>query len=521
MSPSIRVLTVSLTSLVCMGAAAQRPAQPSQPAAVIESDGTTPLHRAVERGDLATVDALIRQGTDVKSATRYGVTPLSLAASNSHTAIIQRLLTAGADPNTALPEGETVLMTASATGNVAAVKLLLAQGANVNTVENWKGQTALMWAAAGNHAAVVRQLISAGADFRAASKSKFTPFLFAVREGAIDVVRLLLEVGVSANEKASDDTSALVLATINAHYEVAVLLLEHGADPNVPDARGSALHALAWIRRPGTTASGSVPPQPTGKLDSLDLVKALLRRGANPNVRLEWNDIPFDRDDGEAKIPPNLAVGRDFISLVGATPFFLAAKHGDVQLMRALVDGGADPLLKTKYNVTPLMAAAGLGYWTGESPGPMNGNTSERERLEALKLTIDLGGDIHAVADYGDFPIEGDGLELLYSYPKNLEQLPPMGDIRWSGSTALHGAALAGEQPSIIRFLVEKGARLDARNKIGWTPLMITEGCVCGASVKYDPGAAALFRQLMVERGMDPSLYSQKKSTSAALQPKP
>ena len=80
--------------------------------------------------------------------------------------------------------------------------------------------------------------------------------------------------------------------------------------------------------------TGPAPPQAVG--DSLAVARALLARGANPNARVAWKEIPFDRDDGEAKSPPNISVGRDYLTMVGATPFFLAAKNGDVALMRAL-----------------------------------------------------------------------------------------------------------------------------------------------------------------------------------------
>jgi ankyrin repeat protein len=246
----------------------------------------------------------------------------------------------------------------------------------------------------------------------------------------------------------------------------------------------------------------------------------LLARGANPNARIAWKEIPFDRDDGEAKSPPNISVGRDYLTMVGATPFFLAAKNGDVALMRVLAANGADPGLATVQNVTPFMAAAGLGYWDGETPGPLNG-TPESERLEAVRLALELSGqDVNAAADFGDFPIEGDGQKLLFAYPDNLEQLPAnaIADVRWTGSTALHGAAIM-DQLSIIQFLVEKGARLDARNRLGWTPLMVTQGMLIAANGRWKPRAEALIRQLMIERGLDPALYSQRQISTTIVAP--
>ena len=498
-----------------------------------EADGMAALHWAVYLDDAETADVLIRAGANVKAATRYGVMPLSLASANGNALMIERLLRAGADPNAALPEGETPLMEAAGTGNVAAVKTLLAHGAAVNARDRAKGQDALMWAAAQGHAPAAQALIEAGADVHARSKGKFTPLLFAVRRGAIDVVRVLLGAGADVNETVQgaafstgvagpteDSTSASGLAIINGQFDIAMLLLEHGANPNAADSRGSLLHALAWMRRPGS-GTGPAPPQPVG--DSLELARALLARGANPNTRVAWKEIPFDRDDGEAKSPPNISVGRDFLSMVGATAFFLAAKNGDVALMRVLAANGADAKLATVQNVTPFMASAGLGYWDGETPGPLNG-TPESERLDAVKLALELSGqDVNAVADFGDFPIEGDGQKLLFAYPDNLEQLPAnaIADVRWTGSTALHGAAIM-DQLSIIQFLVEKGARLDARNRLGWTPLMVTQGMLIAANGRWKPRAEALIRQLMMERGLDPALYGQRYvSTTIVAPPKP
>ena len=496
---------------------------------VADADGSTALHAAAEQDTATATELLLRAGANPRRANRYGVTPLAIAAMRGNAAVVLALLEANADPEQVSLEGETALMIAARTGKVEAVRALLAHKAKVNAVEQSRGQTALMWAAAEGHTAVVEALLAAGADLRARSKGGFTPTLFAIRQGHTAVVRTLLAAGADVNDTrtvvggitdpalrgfgAGDGatTSALVLAVINGHYDLAAFLLEKGANPNLPDPRGSALHALAWMRKPGMTLSLNLPPKPSGDLDSLDLVKKLLASGATPNVRISWTEIPFDRDDGEVKNPPGLRVGRNYLSLVGATPFYLAAHHGDAALMRVLAEHGADPLMPTKQGITPLMAAAGLGYWEGETPGPITG-TPERERLEAVKLAIELGGDVNGVADFGPFPLEGDGQVLLNEYVKNLEELPEaaIGDVRWSGSTALHGAAVAN-QPAIVEFLVERGAKLDARNKLGWTPLMVTQGMFVAAHGGLRRAdAEAKLRALMSERGLDPDSYGQR-----------
>ena len=499
---------------------------------VEEADGTTPLHWAVRRDDVVTTDLLIHAGAKVQIANRYGVTPLSLACTTGNPVMIARLLKAGALPNAASAEGETPLMIASRTGRVEAVKLLLAHGANVNSVERWKGQTALMWAAGEGNASVAQVLLENGGMRDARSKGGFTPLLFATRAGQVEALRVLLAAGANPNEtvlvpgappRKDPPTSALVMAILNQHYELASVLLEKGANPNIPDSRGSALHVLAWMRKPGGTVGGKglgVLPEGTGKLDSLDLAKSLLAHGANPKVRLAWEEIDYDRDDQENRQPAGIAGGggREYLTDVGATPFYLASRHGDIAFLRLMAAAGADPLIPTVQNVTPFMAAAGLGWWEGETPGPLTG-TPESDRLETLTLLLELThADVNAVADFGNVPLVGDPIKMLWDNPDNLEILPEnaLGDLRWNGSTAMHGAVLTG-QPGVIRFLVDHGAKLDVKNKLGWTPLMVAEGALSAAFGRPHPEAEALVRQLMIERHMDPDLFSQRRMPTSPL----
>jgi ankyrin repeat protein len=339
--------------------------------------GTTALHWAVQRDDVAMVEALLRSGAKAAAATRLGVTPLYLAATNGSSEVVTRLLSAGADPNTALPDGETVLMTASRTGNVEAVRALLDRGADLRRKEPAKGQTALMWAAAENNAGVVRLLVERGADVKERSKSgSFTPYLFAVRGGHVDTAKTLLDAGVDVNESLPDGTSPLVLAVINAHYELASVLVDRGANPNADGQGWTALHQIAWSRR--HNAGFNLPgPVATGGVDSLDLVRKLVAKGADVNARQKK-----EPRDGN----------RNLLNRLGATPFLLAAKADDLPLMRALLDCGADARLTTNNGTTPLMAAAGVGIWApGENPG------THEEALAAVRLAFEAGGDVNAI----------------------------------------------------------------------------------------------------------------------------
>ena len=424
-------------------------------------DGTSALHWAAQLNDPEMASLLIQAGANVKAANRYGVTPLSLACTNGNSDIIEKLLKAGADANSALPEGETVLMTAARTGNLDAVKMLLGHDAKVNVKENWHGETALMWASAENHPAVVQALIDRGADVHARSNvagftpsnegylpgtylpvGSFSPLLFAVREGHIECVRVLLAAGADVNESMPGGASALTMAILNAHYELGALLLEKGANANT-DAQGWApLHQLVWARNPNRHFN--LPPAlPTGNMDSLDFAKALLAHGADPNARMTKE--PYDGF-------------RNWMNRIGATPYILAAKAADPALMRLLTEHGANPKLDSKDNTTAVMAAAGVGFWPAESPG------TENESLEAVKLAVELGGDVNAIND--------------------------------GGYSAMHGAAVHGSN-SVVKFLFDKGARLDVRTvKEGWTPLAIADGVFIANTYKATPETAAFIRRL-------------------------
>ena len=481
---------------------------------VAQPDGATALHWAVHWDDLATTATLIRAGASVDAANAYGVTPLSLAAINGNGVIIERLLAAGADANRPAPTGETTLMTAARTGKAEAVRVLLAHGASVDTTEPANGQTALMWAVGEGHVAAAGVLIEAGADIHARSRSGFTPLLFAVRDGQLDALRLLVAAGADVHDRLRSDlvrqaarmdmgpdgSSAVALAILNAHYAIGVWLLEHGADANVSDTRGSLLHTLAWMRRPGKNAAPRLHrPAPAGAVDSLDLAKALLAHGADPNVRIAWEERRpgggIATSFAYARSPGNMDTGISFMSYVGATPFYLAARAGDTALMRVLVASGANPITPTMKGITPLMAAAGVGYYNGHSPGPEWGVTDE-EVLEALELTWELGNDIHAVTDEETIPPEVSDPAWALDHPTG------QFDLRWGRSTALHGAVLRESVP-LVQFLVDKGARLDARNQLGWTPLSVAMGLFTGGTFRQYPETAEVLREQMLARGLD------------------
>lgn len=398
-----------------------------------QADGMTALHWSVYYDAAEMSQLLVGAGADVNVSTRYTVTPLSLACQNGNTAIVELLLEAGADPNTALPGGETVLMTASRTGRIGPVRALLARGASVDAKER-NGQTSLMWAAAEGHVEVVAALIAAGAGLHDSLPSGFDAWFFAVREGRSEVVGFLLDAGADVNAALRprqpagrgprSGTSALLLAVENGHFQLAAKLLDAGADANDARCGFTALHALTWVRKP-IRGDGDPPPRGSGAMNSLDLVRDLVAHGADLNSRY-----------GEFKG----GVGR--LNYTDATPFLLAAESGDVELLRLLLELGADPGLCNVDHCTPLLAATGVGVL---SDGDESAGT-EDEAIETVHLLLELGADINAVDD--------------------------------QGNSVMHGAAYTSWF-KLIPLLAERGADQaiwNRKNRLGWTPLQIAQG---------------------------------------------
>lgn len=451
-------------------------------------DGSTALHWAAYVDDPGIIGVLLKAGAKVNLANQFGITPLMEACDSRDPKIVDLLLNAGADPNARAEAGETPVMRAARAGNAEVMRLLLAHRGDPNAKEPSQDQTALMWAISQRHSDVAQLLVESGADVRARTKSPrgkaaamgdgesgnrayaaagllsrpgngngVTPLLFAARVGDLESAKVLLQAGADVNETGNDGLSALTLAAVRANVPLALYLLDRGANPNLDGAGYTALHWASgtWeseltvrsvtVNRPGVweTATGL-------REGKLELVKALLAHGADPNARMKTG--PFRL--GTTKSP-------DRPELEGATPLILAAMAGDAAVMRALVEAGADPKLKTPQDGTVLMAAAGMGHVQGEDL------IKDSSALEAAKFAVQLGVDIKATDS--------------------------------AGNTALHYAAYM-RHDAVVQFLADQGSPLEAKNKFGETPLWDAELVVqffAGGTFQLVPSSTgALLRKL-------------------------
>lgn len=484
-----------------------------------QGDGATALHWAAFQDDVEMAQLLLNAGANVKAATREGaITPLFMACTNGSAPMIERLLKAGADARSTKSKGTTALMIAAASGSADAVKVLLDHGADLTAKEYAHGQTALMFASSLNRAEVVKLLMRRGADADISSnvaklervtfdvdgnvvpnaparggrgaaagssdaadptkekpgaekraartalsapaaaevkpegaanadapgpggkapdpaanggRGQFAPrqvgpsymggmtaLLYAARDGQMDAARELVAAGADINKVSTGDKiSPMVMAIVNGHLDLAKMLLDRGADPNLVSEAGlTALYTTidvewaphAWFPQPITDQE---------QVTYMDLMKALLAHGANVNARL-GKKIWFRSFTHDVT----------WIDPAGATAFWRAAQSTDLAAMKLLVEHGADPNIANTAGDTPLMAAAGIGWganFTTNAPG---------SPMPAVKYCVELGNDVNAVDQ--------------------------------AGYTALHGAGYIGNN-DMVKFLVEKGAKVDVKSKRG------------------------------------------------------
>jgi ankyrin repeat protein len=350
-------------------------------------------------------------------------------------------------------------MIVARTGRVDTARLLLQRGADVNAIEQWGGQSALMWAAAQEQPEMIRVLIEHGADVDARGRQHdwqrrvtseprtkilyaggFTPLHYAARAGCAACVDALATGGADLNLADPSGVTPLILALLNRNFDAALRLVEVGADVNRWDWWGrSPLFVAVELNQVPNSSRGDLPSLDVA--GGLDVAQALLERGANVNMRIKQQlplrNAPNDR--GHLDGSPDA-----FVLAIGATPLHAAAKAGDEQAVRLLLQHGADVTAKNVFGITPMLTAAGVGH-----------------RYAVLRETPILGA----------FKTGKDALAVVKALHEAGAPLDEVGTgtSRVRGMTAAHGAAQEG-WPEVIEYLHAMGAAIDRPSDDGATP---------------------------------------------------
>jgi ankyrin repeat protein len=422
----------------------------------------TPLFMACTNGNAAVIETLLKAGANANSVKANGTTALMLAAASGSADAVKVLLDHGAAINAKeIVHGQTALMFAAALNRDAAIKLLMARGADANVATTVRKLEKVRFDQDGNIVedkpaaksstanaaeetnpqadldALAHSLGFKSSEYRLAKPRPragdvaargprkvgadfmggMTALLYAAREGHQRAASALVEAGADVNQVSGDKFSPLVMSIINGHLDLAKYLLDHGANPNLATETGiTALYSAVDVQ----WAPKTWFPQPSTeqeKVTYLELVTALLDRGANVNPQV--GEKPWFR---------SFTNDYTWVDPAGATPLWRAAQSSDVVAMRLLMAHGADPKIATKSGDTALMAAAGIGWaanWSVNAPYPA---------LDAVKYCVELGNDVNAA------------------------------DNR--GYTALHGAAYLGNN-DMVNYLVSKGAKTNVKSKAG------------------------------------------------------
>ncbi|HWL61475.1 MAG TPA: ankyrin repeat domain-containing protein [Steroidobacteraceae bacterium] len=453
------------------------------------TEGSTALHFAIHAGEAAVVQALLDAGIDVATRNVAGISPLQLAVTSGDTAITKLLLARGADARALDEARESLLMLAARYGDGEMASALVAAGADLNYVEPQLGQDALMIAVRSGRTPVVAALIAAHAGLnhltppgpeptirapgagggstgegmvrsgvppegqRLAGTGKFTALLYAARDGQLEAAKLLVQAGADHELADYNGITPLLMAVSNDHHDIARLLIQAGANVNAADWYGRRPLWAATESRNRDVSSANATTNGVDREAALEVITMLLEKGAEPDARLEH-------------FPPRMgghAFNMSYVPTVGETALYRASLNNDLPLMRLLLKHGADPLLKTYHGSSPLMAAAGVGWVRGQTfiPG------GEAAQLEAVKMLVELGADVNEANDMG--------------------------------LVAVHGAAFRWSD-NVISYLVDHGARLDIKDKVGRTAYTWAAGVTIPSTPpEPSPRTMALIEKLVAQ----------------------
>jgi ankyrin repeat protein len=442
-------------------------------------DGATALHWAVYRDDLEAADVLIAAGAKVDAANREAFTPLAMASLYGNVPMIERLLEAGADAKQRLANGETMVMLAARNGNPLAIRMLVGAGADVNAKEKLRGTTALMWAAEQRHPDAVKMLLEAGADYSA-------------RSGPA---------GLPRNYMAPRVNTANVRDAARRHADAAAAGRTYNEQLEYEVAQGSKV-------------SLGIRPRPN-----------LVDGGAPPATAAPVAPAPIDpADDVDVIVAGLVGTGGG-----GLTPLVFAAREGDLQSAKALVDAGADVNQTTEYGWTPLLTATNnrhykLARYLIERGG--NANIANKGGWTPLYLATD-----NRNIEGGDYPVPKPDIDHLEFITFLLEHdadpearakentlTRTIFTMQWfyeAGATPFIRAAQSSDTV-LMQLLLDYGADPFASTDNGDTALTACGGIgwVEGVTHENSPKENFEAMRMLLDLGLDPNAGNREGRTA-------
>jgi ankyrin repeat protein len=351
--------------------------------------------------------------------------------------------------------------------DMSAVRAMVTKRVNVNAPQP-DGTTALLWAAHWNDVEAVKILLRAGANAAATNRFGASPLSEAATSGNADLVKALLEAGADAKALSTPDgETVLMSAARSGNVESVRMLLDRGADVNARE-RYKGQTALMWA-----AAERHAP-----------VVKLLLERGA------DWKIRGFDRETKPPKLSAASAISP--IPRGGFTALMFAAREGDIESARIMLDAGVDINHGDVDNVTPLVAAIMNKQYTLSKFLIDRGadvNVVDAGGRTALYAMIDIRNEdwtampnrttddplptievVKAIVDHGA------KLEVPLTRPLTVRSGMDFGDTTLGdGATPMMRAARAGDH-EVIRLLLAKGANATLTTKDGTNALMFAAG---------------------------------------------
>ncbi len=362
-----------------------------------DDHGVTPLMRASENAGVDVARALLGAGANPDAAQGSGLTALMLAAGTGSRDVVRALLAHGADVN-AVTHGSrvTALMWAVEAPHPAVAHILLESSADVS-VSSRKGFTPLLLAARNGDIELARLLIAAGADVNQPGSDGTHALPLAIISGHDAFALFLLEQGGDPGG-AIDGVPALHAAAGDVGTWLVDWYREHGGRRAV-DAGGRELAGLTPERRlPLVEALLARGADPDARVDKSAVVLSYI--GTTRYGVFEQNSVGTGDVRGATPlwVAAKSSNGGGLQGAQGPTARYRYDSSPDI--IRALLRAGADPNLATDDGTTPLMMAAGLGVRSHQPLTPRGVPSPPAE--EAVRVLVEAGADVNAV-NHGDF----------------------------------------------------------------------------------------------------------------------